>query len=146
MSPSKNDSPCTVFEHPIRVYWEDTDAGGIVFYANYLKFFERARTEWLRALGVGQQALRDETGGMFVVSETTVKYHRPAKLDDQLRVTATLAEGGRASLVIAQQAWLKHPTDEPDTLLCEGTIRIGWVDAATLKPARIPPSVLERLT
>ena len=130
----------TVFEHPIRVYWEDTDAGGIVFYANYLKFFERARTEWLRALGIGQHSLRQETGGMFVVSETTVKYHRPAKLDDQLRVTATLAEGGRASLVIAQQAWLD------ETLLCEGTIRIGWVDAATMKPARIPSSVLERLT
>jgi len=130
----------TVFEHPIRVYWEDTDAGGIVFYANYLKFFERARTEWLRALGIGQHALREETCGMFVVSETAVKYHRPAQLDDQLRVTATLAEGGRASLVIAQQAWLG------DTLLCEGTIRIGWVDAATMKPARIPSSVLERLT
>jgi acyl-CoA thioester hydrolase len=130
----------TVFEHPIRVYWEDTDAGGIVFYANYLKFFERARTEWLRALGIGQHALREETGGMFVVSETAVKYHRPAKLDDHLCVTATLAEGGRASLVIAQQAWLG------DTLLCEGTIRIGWVDAATMKPARIPSSVLERLT
>ena len=130
----------TVFEHPIRVYWEDTDAGGIVFYANYLKFFERARTEWLRTLGIGQHALRQETGGMFVVSETAVKYHRPAKLDDQLRVTATLAEGGRASLVIAQQAWLG------ETLLCEGTIRIGWVDAATMKSARIPSSVLERLT
>ncbi len=130
----------TVFEHPIRVYWEDTDAGGIVFYANYLKFFERARTEWLRALGIGQHALREETGGMFVVSETTVKYHRPAQLDDQLRVTATLTEGGRASLVIAQQAWCG------DTLLCEGTIRIGWVDAALMKPARIPTSVLERLT
>jgi acyl-CoA thioester hydrolase len=130
----------TVFEHPIRVYWEDTDAGGIVFYANYLKFFERARTEWLRALGIGQHALRETTGGMFVVSETAVKYHRPAKLDDVLRVTASMAEGGRASLVIAQQAWLG------DTLLCEGTIRIGWVDAATMKPARIPPSVLERLT
>ena len=130
----------TAFEHPIRVYWEDTDAGGIVFYANYLKFFERARTEWLRALGIGQHALREETGGMFVVSETAVKYHRPAKLDDVLSVTASMAEGGRASLVIAQQAWLG------DTLLCEGTIRIGWVDAATMKPARIPPSVLERLT
>jgi acyl-CoA thioester hydrolase len=128
------------FEHPVRVYWEDTDAGGIVFYANYLKFFERARTEWLRALGVGQQALRQETGGMFVVSETSIKYHRPAQLDDLLRVSARLAEGGRASLVIAQQAWCG------DTLLCEGTIRIGWVDAATLKPARIPSSVLECLT
>ena len=130
----------TPFEHAVRIYWEDTDAGGIVFYANYLKFFERARTEWLRALGIGQHALREETGGMFVVSETAVKYHRPAQLDDLLRVTARLSEGGRASLVIAQQAW------RGDTLLCEGTIRIGWVDESTLKPARIPPSVLERLT
>ena len=129
-----------LFVHPIRIYWEDTDAGGIVFYANYLKFFERARTEWLRSLGIGQHALRETTGGMFVVSDTTVKYHRPAKLDDQLRVTATLAESGRASLVITQQAWLG------DRLLCEGTIRIGWVDASTMKPARIPSSVLERLT
>ena len=128
------------FEHAVRIYWEDTDAGGIVFYANYLQFFERARTEWLRALGIGQHALREETGGMFVVSETTVKYHRPAQLDDLLRVTARLSEGGRASLVIAQQAW------RGETLLCEGTIRIGWVDESTLKPARIPPSVLERLT
>ena len=118
----------TPFEHAVRIYWEDTDAGGIVFYANYLKFFERARTEWLRALGVEQHALREETGGMFVVSETTVKYHRPAQLDDLLRVTARLSEAGRASLVIAQQAW------RGDTLLCEGTIRIGWVDERTLKP------------
>ena len=131
------------FEFPVRVYWEDTDAGGIVFYANYLKFFERARTEWLRSLGLAQQRLREQTGGMFVVSETAVKYHRPARLDDHLRVTARLAEAGRASLVIAQQAWLG------ETLLCEGHIRIGWVQADTealLKPARIPPSILERLT
>jgi len=128
-----------VFEHAVRVYWEDTDAGGIVFYANYLKFFERARTEWLRALGIGQQNLRDETGGMFVVSETQVKYLQSAKLDDLLRVTAQLQTSGRASLTIAQQAW------RGDQLLCEGTIRIGWVQVQDLKPARIPSSVLERL-
>ncbi len=128
------------FEHLVRIYWEDTDAGGIVFYANYLKFFERARTEWLRHLGVEQQALRQATGGMFVVSETQVKYHRPAQLDDLLRVSARMGEAGRASLVIEQQAW------RDTTLLCEGSIRIGWVDAASLKPARIPSSVLERLT
>jgi acyl-CoA thioester hydrolase len=128
-----------VFEHPVRVYWEDTDAGGIVFYANYLKFFERARTEWLRALGIGQQTLRDETGGMFVVSETHVKYLQSAKLDDLLRITAQLQTSGRASLTIAQQAW------RADQLLCEGTIRIGWVHVQDLKPARIPSSVLERL-
>ena len=128
------------FEFPIRVYWEDTDAGGIVFYANYLKFFERARTEWLRHLGVEQHALRQATGGMFVVSETQLKYHRPAVLDDVLRVTARLQQAGRASLVIGQQAW------RDEQLLCEGQIRIGWVHASDMQPHRIPSSILERLT
>ena len=131
------------YELPIRVYWEDTDAGGIVFYANYLKFFERARTEWLRSLGVGQQALRESTGGMFVVSETNIKYHRPARLDDELLVTARLQESGRASLTIAQQARRKT-AGEPE-LLCEGSIRIGWVSASSMKPERIPGSILEVL-
>ena len=76
------------FSVPVRVYWEDTDAGGIVFYANYLKFFERARTEWLRAAGVEQQRLRDETGLMFVVAETRLRYLAPARLDDLLTLTA----------------------------------------------------------
>lgn len=135
------------FEHPIRVYWEDTDAGGIVFYANYLKFFERARTEWLRALGFGQQVLRDKSGGMFVVSETTVKYHAPARLDDTLVVTAELQTGGKASLTIAQCAFLRSPGNTPtnDRLLAKGTIRLGWVDSTTLKPGRIPAPVLEAL-
>jgi len=129
------------FAFPIRIYWEDTDAGGIVFYANYLKFFERARTEWLRALGVGQQLLREQAGGMFVVSETSVKYHQPARLDDELIVTAALQEAGRAALVIEQQATHK----QSGTLLCRGSIRIGWVDAQTLKPARIPATIIEKL-
>ena len=133
------------FQFPIRVYWEDTDAGGIVFYANYLKFFERARTEWLRHLGLEQQRLKDDTGGMFVVSETQVKYHRPSQLDDLLQVSAALHTKGRASLVIAQQAW-RLETDGRNTLLCEGTIRIGWVLADTLKPERVPTSILELLS
>ena len=132
------------FHWPLRVYWEDTDAGGIVFYANYLKFFERARTEWLRALGIGQQALRDTTGGMFVVSDTQLKYHRPARLDDELLVTAGLIESGRASLTIAQRA-LKINPNKDTTLLCQGSIKIGWVDATTMKPQRIPQAVLEAL-
>lgn len=123
------------FTWPVRVYWEDTDAGGIVFYANYLKFFERARTEWLRALGVAQSVLKEQ-GGMFVVSETAVRYLAPARLDDELLVTARLQESGRASLIIAQQA------RRGDTLLAVGTIRIGWVDAATLRPGRIPDAIL----
>lgn len=131
------------FTWPVRVYWEDTDAGGIVFYANYLKFFERARTEWLRHLGVAQQQLRDEVGGMFVVSATQVQYHRPARLDDLLLVTARIEEAGRASLTIRQQALLKpQQEDQSETLLCEGSIRIGWVDAQTLRPQRIPSTIL----
>lgn len=136
------------FEFPIRVYWEDTDAGGIVFYANYLKFFERARTEWLRSLGVGQHNLREQTGGMFVVTDAQLRYLRPAKLDDELIVTASLLDKGRASLTITQQALLKpeHMTEDKPTLLTEGTIRIGWVDAATMLPARIPSTLLEQLS
>ena len=132
------------FGFPLRVYWEDTDAGGIVFYANYLKFMERGRTEWLRALGFNQQVLREQVGGMFVVSETAVKYLQPAKLDDALWVTARVAEAGRVSLTIAQQVLLRRD-DQHEALLAEGTIRIGWVDAATLKPGRIPASIMEAL-
>lgn len=129
------------FQLPLRIYWEDTDAGGIVFYANYLKFFERARTEWLRSLGIGQRELRERTGGMFVVSETSVRYLQPARLDDELLATAVLQEAGRASLVIAQQALLQPG----GAVLAAGTIRIGWVEAATLRPARIPANILEAL-
>ena len=131
------------FVFPIRIYWEDTDAGGIVFYANYLKFFERARTEWLRSLGIAQQSLKESSGGMFVVSETQIKYHSPARLDDMLEVTARTAEAGRASLVLEQQAWLTVNGERK--LLAEGTIRIGWVDSNTLKPGRIPAAILEAL-
>ena len=136
--------PQQVFEWPLRVYWEDTDAGGIVFYANYLKFFERSRTEWLRSLGIEQQRLKDSTGGMFVVSDTQIRYHRPARLDDELIVTACMVETGRASLIIRQQALLKteQAAGPSPLLLCEGTIRIGWVEAASLKPARIPESII----
>ena len=134
------------FTWPVRVYWEDTDAGGIVFYANYLKFFERARTEWLRALGIEQQRLRETVGGMFVVTATQVKYHRPARLDDVLWVSARVLESGRASLTIEQAARLQTSNPGGDTpLLCEGNIRIGWVDASTLRPQRIPSAILDAL-
>jgi len=136
------------FAFPIRIYWEDTDAGGIVFYANYLKFFERARTEWLRSLGLGQQQLREQAGGMFVVTDARLRYLRPARLDDALIVTAELLEGGRASMTIKQRALLnqEHTTAQSPLLLSEGTIRVGWVDATTLRPARIPSSLLEQLS
>ena len=127
------------FSWPIRVYWEDTDAGGIVFYANYLKFFERARTEWLRSLSIEQRHLKETTGGMFVVAETSVHYLRPARLDDELIVTARMQQGGRASMTIHQQVLLKN------ALICEGRIRIGWVDVASLQPHRIPQTIIEIL-
>ena len=120
------------FRHTLRVYWEDTDAGGVVFYANHLKFFERARTEWLRSFGHSQQRLRDETGAIFIVAETSIRYLRPARLDDLLDVSVEVREAGRATMLIAQQA------RRGAELLAEGTIRIGCVDAQTLRPRRIP--------
>ena len=131
------------FYWPLRIYWEDTDAGGIVFYANYLKFFERARTEWLRSLGIEQHSLREQTGGMFIVSESQVRYLQPARLDDELIVTAALADKGRASMMIRQQAFLKSAA--APKLLAEASIRIGWVDATSLKPTRLPSSILDSL-
>ena len=119
----------------IRIYWEDTDAGGVVYYANYLKFFERARTEWLRALGVEQQALRESSGAIFVVADAQVKYLVPAKLDDMLVVTVKVVEIGRASMLLEQQAW------RGDALLVDGRFRIGCVDALTLRPRRMPDLV-----
>jgi acyl-CoA thioester hydrolase len=129
----------TPFTHPVRVYWEDTDAGGIVFFANYLKFFERARTEWLRALGLEQRNLKETHGGMFVVAETTVKYLRSARLDDQLLVTARVEQIGRSTITLQQE------TICDGTVLCEGSIRICWVQADTLKSGRIPAHLLEVL-
>ena len=124
------------FRHTLRVYWEDTDAGGVVFFANYLKFFERARTEWLRTLGHGQQRLRNDTGAVFVVADTSVRYLEPARLDDQLEITVRLVEAGRVSMTLAQQAL------RGDLLLAESTIRIGCVDAGTFKPRRIPNELI----
>ena len=127
------------FSFPIRVYWEDTDAGGIVFYANYLKFFERARTEWLRALGHSQQAMVDTTGCMFVVQDTRVRYLKPARLDDLIVATVEITAQTRVTLTIAQQAWCGS------TLLAEGEIRIGCVERATMKPHRIPSPIFEAI-
>ncbi len=127
------------FAHPVRVYWEDTDAGGVVFYANYLKFFERARTEWLRAAGFGQEQLRSELGLVFVVSETTVRYHRPARLDDELRISVEPEAPRHVTLTLAQSA------TRGDTRLVDSRITIACVDAETLRPRRIPKPVIETL-
>ena len=137
------ENPTPLFHFPLRVYWEDTDAGGVVFYANYLKFFERARTEWLRALGFEQERLRTEAGAMFVVAETAVRYHAPARLDDLLDVSVQPQEVGRVSMSLVQQAWRSAPGQR--TLLAEGRIRIGCVEPGTFRMRRIPTELLSTL-
>jgi acyl-CoA thioester hydrolase len=131
--------PAPAFEHDLRVYWEDTDAGGVVFYANYLKFFERARTEWLRAAGFGQQHIREAFGAIFVVTETAVRYLAPARLDDRLRITVRAEPPRGATLALAQLAL------RDDTTLAESRITIACVDAGTLQPRRIPKPILAAL-
>jgi len=143
MTPAPLPSAENVFTWPVRVYWEDTDAGGIVFYANYLKYFERARTEWLRALGVAQSRLQQSQGCIFVVSDVQLKYLHPARLDDALTVTARLVEMGRSSFTLEQEARLEAPTP---TVLCRGTVRIGCLNSQSMRPTRIPPEVQQALT
>lgn len=131
--------PAAPFSLTLRVYWEDTDAGGVVFYANYLKFFERARTEWLRERGVAQQALAESTGAIFVVADVQLRYRAPARLDDVLNITVALRESTRVSMQLAQQAWCG------EQLLCEGDVRIACVDRGTFRPRRIPSLITDRL-
>lgn len=145
MSPTTLPSAENVFTWPVRVYWEDTDAGGIVFYANYLKFFERARTEWLRAKGVEQRQLQQDLGCIFVVSDVQIKYLRSARLDDQLLVTAHLSELGRSSFTIQQEARLVSKDVAAPVVLCTGSVRVGWINGQTSKPARIPPELQRAL-
>ncbi|MFM8466881.1 MAG: tol-pal system-associated acyl-CoA thioesterase [Oxalobacteraceae bacterium] len=133
----------TPFRWPVRVYNEDTDTGGVVYYANYLKFFERARTEWLRSLDIGQQRMTAQENVMFVVKNATIDYHAPAKLDDALEISVTIEKIGRASVNFSQGAW-RTGGSEPE-LLCSGQIRVGCVDARSLRPASLPVAVLEKI-
>jgi len=121
------------FAHRCRVYYEDTDAGGVVYYVNYLKFMERARTERLRDLGFAQSALAQQNT-LFVVHSAEARYHAPARLDDELRVTAQVLELNRASLRFVQQVWRESDA----TLLCEGQFLVACVRADTFKPRAIP--------
>ncbi|HEX7972084.1 MAG TPA: tol-pal system-associated acyl-CoA thioesterase [Thiobacillus sp.] len=123
----------------MRVYWEDTDAGGVVYYANYLKFMERARSEWLRALGVEQDALRDDAGVVFVVRRVEVDYLAPARFNDQLDVSVSLHEAGRASLGVKQEL-MRGPTR-----LAEAVVTLACVDALRFKPVKMPAPILQAL-
>jgi acyl-CoA thioester hydrolase len=131
------------FSWTLRVYFEDTDAGGVVFYANYLKFFERARTEWLRAAGIGQHAMTAAHGVIFVVKSTAVEYHMPARLDDELKLTVLVERFGRASVQFVQEAW--RVNGGAPELLSTGRIKVGCVDLASFRPSAIPDEVIRKL-
>jgi len=120
-----------------RVYWEDTDGGGVVYYANYLKFMERARTEWLRSLGHSQQEIAEQYGFVFAVAEASVKYRKPARLDDDLAVTCEPVPEGRASIRFRQQI-SRMANGDSATLLAEGEVRVVCVDAKSFRPRPLP--------
>jgi acyl-CoA thioester hydrolase len=122
----------STFRWSLRVYFEDTDAGGIVYYANFLRFFERCRTEWLRALGVEQVDLARRSQLQFVVAHASIDYLRPARLDDALTITARIGERGRSYLVFEQQAL------RDTELLARGRVKVACVDTRRLAPARLP--------
>ncbi len=132
-----------------RVYWEDTDGGGVVYYANYLKFMERARTEWLRSLGHSQQEIAEQYGFVFAVAEAHVNYRKPARLDDELLISCVPVPEGRASIRFRQMI---HRVQEgrADTLLAEGEVRVVCVDAKSFRPRPLPdfiqPAKVQRWT
>ena len=126
-------------QHAIRVYYEDTDAGGIVYYANYLKFFERARTEWLRALGINQSIFLEQNIG-FVVTKVEMDNKASAKLDDLLTVTTIISRLKSASLVFSQQLVNQH-----QQILCTAVIKVACVNLSIAKPCIIPKSILGAL-
>ena len=134
------DAPKAVneFAIPVRVYIEDTDAGGIVYYVNYLKYMERARTEYMRAQGFDKRYIFTEDL-MFVVSSVEIKYQRPARLDDELQATAKIVEAGAVQLLFEQR--ILRAADE----LCSGYVRVACVDVETLKPRRIPRDLLQTM-
>ena len=128
-----------VFAFPIRIYWEDTDAGGVVYHARYLHFLERARTEWLRAAGIGQQALREQDGVVFVVHKMELNFNAPARLDDLLTATVVPLERRSASFVVAQD--LRR---EPEArALVQARVRVACLDAAAFRPRAIPEHLLD---
>ncbi len=128
-----------IFSWPIRVYYEDTDAGGVVFYANYLKFFERARTEMLRDSGFEQDQLLKEQGVIFVVRSVQVDYLKPAQFNDQIVATATVIQMKKTSFVFKQEVL------RGEQLLCKGEVVIVCVDAETMRPKAVPQAILEKL-
>lgn len=130
----------TAFRLPVRVYYEDTDAGGVVYHTAYVRYFERARTEWLRALGYSQHRLAEEVGVLFTVVELTVRYLKPARLDELLQVEARAEETGGASVLFAQAV-----RNEAGDLLAEGQARVACIDSRSFKPRRLPAGLADRM-
>ena len=126
-----------IFSFPIRVYYEDTDAGGIVYYANYLKFAERARTEYLRHLGINQEGMLKEQGIGFVVRDCHISYKSPAKLDDALNITCKVAELKGVSAKMEQKLY------RGDTILAEIEITLVFLSLATMRPTKIPEKIVK---
>ena len=129
------------FLWPVRVYYEDTDAGGVVYYANYLRFMERARTEWLRQLGFEQDELLQREGILFAVRRVAVEFRRPARFNDRLSVRSRIRQRRRASLVFQQEI----VRDVDRQLLCDGEVQVACIDAAGFRPRPIPDALLEAL-
>ena len=127
------------FKWPVRVYYEDTDSGGVVYYANYLKFMERARTEYLRELGFEQDELIEKLNILFAVRSINVDYHKPARFNELLEVSAKISEIKKASLLFEQS--VVRQSDQQ--LLCDGTVRIASLNADSFRPCAIPQSILE---
>ena len=128
------------FSFPIRVYYEDTDMGGVVYYANYFKFMERARTEWLRAHGFEQDELLTREGVIFAVRSVQLDFLKPARFNDLLQVTVSLGRRGRASITVHQRV------QRGDLVLCEGEVRIACLEAKTFMPCAMPETIAARLT
>ena len=127
------------FSWPVRVYWEDTDAGGVVYYANYLKFMERARSEWLRAFGFEQDVLRDAAGVVFVVRRVEIDYLSPVRFNEQIEASVCLHEMGRVSISVRQE--LMRGSD----CLARAEVTLACVDAVRFKPVKIPSPLLQAL-
>lgn len=127
------------FRWPVRVYYEDTDSGGVVYYANYLRFLERARTEWLRAQGFEQSRLERDYGLVFVVTALSIEYRRPARFDDMLAVTVEPANVGASRVIVLQR--VLRETEE----LVAASVRLGCVNTETFKPVRIPGAVAGKM-
>ena len=139
MKPTATDIKATAFHWPLRVYYEDTDAAGVVYYANYLKFFERARTEWLRAAGFEQTALRDEYGVVFVVRALAVEYALPAQFNDALEVSVTVNAVRGSVIELAQTVY------RDGVVLVTAAVKIVCVNTPSFKPVRIPKSIMKKL-